>query len=77
MTLSVRCHSGLRNPDLDINRVPEPFEVFVHHLSVLGHPVTELHMPIRWVGIGSEDEIVFSAEGQRFIDDARELVLRD
>lgn len=72
----ILARSGRRNLDLDINRVPEPFEVFVYNLSVPGHPVMELHMPIGWVGIGSEDEIVFSGEGERFIEESRELALR-
>ena len=72
----VMARSAQRNFDLDINHGPEPFEVFVYHLSVPGHPVMELHVPIEWVSIGLDDEIVFSAEGQRFIGEARELVLR-
>jgi hypothetical protein len=72
----VRCRSGPRNLNLDLNRVPEAFEVFVYHLKVPGHDPMEVHMPIEWVGIGSNDEIVFSAEAQRFTEESRELVLR-
>lgn len=70
----VRRRSGVRNPDLDINKTQDSCEVFVHHLRVPGHKEIEVHMPIEWVSIGGDSEIVFSAEGQQLLDEAEVLM---
>lgn len=70
----IRRRSGRRNPNLDINIIPEPFEVFVYQLRVPGYPEVEVHLPIEWVSVGGNDQIAFSADGMRFLRETEELV---
>jgi hypothetical protein len=64
----LRRRSARRNPDLDINLVAEPFEVFVHHVHHLGHLPIEAHIPIEWVSLGAGGELMFSAEAEAAFD---------
>jgi hypothetical protein len=72
----LRLRSALRNHDLDINRVDQDRERFVHILQVDGHPSVELHMPFDWVGLGENDEIVFTQEGEKFVRESRDLLIK-
>ena len=72
----LRLRSAVRNLDLDINRVSEPREMFVHLVRVADRAPIEVHVPIEWVSIDAEDVVVFNGEASRAIGEAEELVRR-
>jgi hypothetical protein len=54
--------------------VPEPFEVFVHHVRAEGRHPVEVHVPIEWVDLGANGEIVFTADGERVLDGVKAMI---
>ncbi len=67
----LRRRSGRRNPDLDINKTRDSYEVFVHHVEGV-----EVHMPIEWVTLDSTSEVVFSPDAIELLEDVRQMITK-